>query len=81
VRFFQVVKQSLAFRVIDEQQIERHFTSEDISELYTFKPDRLQPNSREALRKLAPPKDKILAELVSVCWIFSSDFCSANSFN
>nr|CAB3224711.1 transcriptional regulator ATRX homolog [Phallusia mammillata] len=60
----QVVKQSLAYRVIDEQQIERHFTAEDISELYTFKPDKLDNKSIEKLRQQLPPKDELLADLL-----------------
>ena len=35
----QITKLAVAGRVVDEQQIERHFTDEEIRELYTFAPD------------------------------------------
>lgn len=48
----QVLKQSLAQRVIDEHQIERHFTSADLRELYTFKPNVLDPENKQPTPKL-----------------------------
>lgn len=48
----QVTKQSLAGRVLDEQQIERHFSFSDLQELYTFNPDRDDP---EAVKKRPTP--------------------------
>jgi hypothetical protein len=49
----------LACRVVDEQQIERHFNSSDLNELYLFEPD-------SHLRRPTPlvPKDRLLAELI-----------------
>ncbi|ESO93813.1 hypothetical protein LOTGIDRAFT_105088 [Lottia gigantea] len=59
----QVTKQSLSQRVVDEHQIERHFTANDLQELYAFRPDRLDdPNRVEKTPIL--PKDTLLAELL-----------------
>ncbi|KAM4696901.1 transcriptional regulator ATRX [Rhinophrynus dorsalis] len=63
----QVAKQSLAFRVVDQQQIERHFTMNELTELYTFEPDQLDdPNSEKKKKRETPklPKDTVLAELL-----------------
>lgn len=47
----QVTKQSLSFRVVDQQQIERHFTLSELTELYTFEPDLLDdPISKKSKR-------------------------------
>lgn len=35
----QVAKQSLSSRVVDQQQIQRHFTQSQLSDLYRFQPD------------------------------------------
>ena len=55
----QVTKQSLAARVIDEQQIERHFSMNELTELYEYKDE---PMSRRPIPKV--PKDVLLAELI-----------------
>ncbi|XP_033217981.1 transcriptional regulator ATRX homolog isoform X2 [Belonocnema kinseyi] len=54
----QVSKLSLACRVIDEQQIERHFNSSDLAELYSF-----DPNPPKESEILSLPKDRLLAEI------------------
>lgn len=62
----QVTKQSLSFRVVDQQQIERHFTMNELTELYTFDPDMLDDPSEKTKKKATPvlPKDPVLAELL-----------------
>uniref|UniRef100_A0A3Q3J419 DNA helicase n=1 Tax=Monopterus albus TaxID=43700 RepID=A0A3Q3J419_MONAL len=62
----QVTKQSLSFRVVDQQQIERHFTMNELAELYTFEPDLLDDPSEKKSKRATPmlPKDLILAELL-----------------
>lgn len=71
----QVTKQSLSYRVVDHQQIERHFTLFELTELYTFEPDLLNdPNSKKSKRPTPIlPKDSILAQLLQICkdWIVS----------
>ncbi|KAM3911606.1 transcriptional regulator ATRX [Leptodactylus fuscus] len=65
----QVTKQSLSFRVIDQQQIERHFTMNELTELYTFEPDLIDdPNSEKKKKREIPklPKDTVLAELLQI---------------
>ncbi|XP_061690627.1 transcriptional regulator ATRX [Syngnathoides biaculeatus] len=62
----QVTKQSLSYRVVDQQQIERHFTMNELAELYTFEPDLLDDPSGKKSKKATPllPKDLFLAELL-----------------
>ncbi|XP_076390210.1 uncharacterized protein LOC100874907 [Megachile rotundata] len=54
----QVTKLSLSCRVVDVQQIERHYSNHDLSELYKFEPN---PNNGEKTLNL--PKDRLLAEI------------------
>ncbi|XP_034037163.1 transcriptional regulator ATRX [Thalassophryne amazonica] len=62
----QVTKQSLSFRVVDQQQIERHFTMNELAELYTFEPDMLDDPSEKKSKRATPmlPKDPFLAEML-----------------
>ncbi|XP_053329414.1 transcriptional regulator ATRX [Spea bombifrons] len=65
----QVTKQSLSFRVVDQQQIERHFTMNELTELYAFEPDLLDDTNSEKKKKRETPmlpKDTVLAELLQV---------------
>nr|CAD35753.1 X-linked nuclear protein [Dugesia japonica] len=58
----QVTKQSLSLRVVDEQQISRYFTEEDLRSLYKFEPDLYDPEKVRETPIL--PKDRFLAELI-----------------
>ena len=53
----QVTKLSLACRVVDEQQIERHYSNNDLAELYQFE------SYEGKSMTLALPKDRLLAEI------------------
>ncbi|XP_076641676.1 transcriptional regulator ATRX homolog isoform X2 [Halictus rubicundus] len=54
----QVTKLSLSCRVVDEQQIERHYRNNDLNELYTF-----EANTEGERPTLNLPKDRLLAEI------------------
>ena len=56
----QVAKQATAKRVIDEQQISRHYNQSDLQELYTYE---LEPSVPREIPIL--PKDRLFAELLS----------------
>lgn len=55
----QVTKQSLSLRVIDEQQVNRHFSCNDLEELYNFSPTAKSERPVPML-----PKDRLMAELL-----------------
>jgi transcriptional regulator ATRX len=58
----QVTKQSLAMRVVDEQQLDRHFTQSELKELYNFQPDIWDESRQHDTPVL--PSDPVLAELL-----------------
>ena len=64
----QVAKQSLSQRVIDEHQLDRHFTNKQLSELYKFEPEINDETSNETH---ASPEDELLSMLLTDCkqWI------------
>lgn len=55
----QVTKQAISKRVLDEQQIDRHYKENDLMELYTHD---LEPEKERELPLL--PKDRLLADLL-----------------
>ncbi|CAL1267619.1 unnamed protein product [Larinioides sclopetarius] len=55
----QVTKLSLSIRVVDEQQIDRHFNAAELAELYNFEPESL-PNRPTPM----VPRDNLLAEML-----------------
>ncbi|XP_058238856.1 transcriptional regulator ATRX-like isoform X2 [Hemibagrus wyckioides] len=57
----QVAKLSLSSRVVDQQQIQRHFTHSQLSDLYRFQPDSHSKSHP------VEPADKVLAKLLQHC--------------
>jgi len=55
----QVTKQSLSARVVDEHQVESHFTMNELVELYDFKDEPISEKPTPMV-----PEDRLLAELV-----------------
>jgi transcriptional regulator ATRX len=55
----QVTKQAISKRVLDEQQIDRHYHSNDIQELYSYNVDPAEPRPIPAL-----PKDRLFADIL-----------------
>jgi len=56
----QVTKNALSQRVVDEHQLDRHYTSEELRELYSFYPDVYSGESDS----YPIPKDDILTNLL-----------------
>lgn len=64
----QVTKQSLSFRVVDQQQIERHFTTNELAELYTFEPEMLDDPSGKKRKAATPMLPKVKRARLSRFW-------------
>lgn len=64
----QIAKESLSQRVIDEKQMERHFTDRELREMYEFKPDIYDADNQQVP---IMPSDDLLKHLLSDCkkWI------------
>ena len=61
----QIIKESVSKRVVDDQQVERHFSQLEIRELYKFDPEMLRTNEPRQLPDLVVPKDHLLTELIN----------------
>lgn len=57
----QVTKQSLSYRVVDQQQIERHFTLSELTELYTFEPDLLDDPKLKKSKRTASVSPNVMS--------------------
>lgn len=68
----QVIKETLSHRVIDEQQINRHFTAADLSQLYAFNPDQMDNSGSDDRPMLPIPKVIIQSAGLCVWSLFSS---------
>ncbi|CBY34483.1 unnamed protein product [Oikopleura dioica] len=56
----QVNKSSLGLRVVDEQQVDRHYSADQLKDLYKFVP---KPEGER--ERLALPKDDLLKEIIT----------------
>merc|ERR550532_453823 len=60
----QVTKESLSLRVIDENQIDRHFNRDELEELYKFEPVLYSKKKPKSTPVCNIPKDEVLAEIL-----------------
>jgi transcriptional regulator ATRX len=56
----QVTKQSLSQRVVDEHQVERHFSAADMRELYCFTPEKYNPETEQPTPILPKVRGRVL---------------------
>ena len=59
----QIIKQAMSQRVVDAKQLDRHFTNDELAQLYRFEPD----DNSDPLDKYDPDrvKDKVLRKLMA----------------
>jgi len=69
-----VAKQALAHRVIDEHQIDRHFSLEEKQKLYEFNPDIWNESLSDQQTLLKLPKDTVLADILKNMRKFIVDY-------
>ncbi|KAF7637424.1 hypothetical protein Mgra_00003168 [Meloidogyne graminicola] len=61
----QVTKESIAKRVTQAAQIQRHYTSQELEEMYIFEPDILSTDNIDGQGpRLNPPKDRLLGDII-----------------
>lgn len=59
----QVAKISMSKRIVDEQQIDRHFNRADLSELYST--ENIAPEHNKSITEI--PNDDVLAKQLTKC--------------
>ncbi|XP_074600178.1 transcriptional regulator ATRX homolog [Brevipalpus obovatus] len=64
----QIIKQSMAIRVVDQLQANRHYRAQEVAELYNFDPDTVKDDGGEEesqpIKDL--PDDKLLADVLQI---------------
>lgn len=48
----QIMKQSMSFRVVEEKQMDRHFTAADLADLYSFNPQSKSKHATPLIPKV-----------------------------
>lgn len=64
----QIIKQSMAIRVVDQLQANRHYRAQEVAELYNFDPDTVKDDGgeEESQSTMGLPDDKLLAEVLKI---------------